>query len=74
MPSTQLSADIAINKTNVVSALTELRLQGACRKDKCKQTITKCEGKGKAIRVRQRQLPMQQILCSCVPPKIIVKP
>lgn len=36
MPRTQLSAeDVAVNKTHAVSALTELRLQGTCRKDKC---------------------------------------
>lgn len=54
MPSTQLTAEgIAVNKKNVASPLTEFRLQGTSRKDKCS---TKYEDKGEVIRVRPELL------------------
>lgn len=40
MPSTQISAESpAVNKTNEVSAPTELGVQGISRKDKCQIII-----------------------------------
>lgn len=49
MPSTQISAETpTVNKTNVVSAPTELGVQGISRKDKCQTNnrVTMEEGRG----------------------------